>query len=366
MVAESGGALAGVKVLEFAGIGPVPVCGMMLSDMGADVLRIDRPGAVYDKYMVETRGRRSLVVDMKSPEGQENILRLIEKADVLIEGYRPGVMERLGLAPDIALSRNPRLVYGRMTGWGQYGPYAHMAGHDINYIAITGALHAIGTTERPVPPLNLVGDFGGGALYLAFGVLAALRHAEHTGQGQVIDCAMSDGTIGLMGMLYGHQARGSWRDERGVNIIDGGAHFYNCYQCSDGNWIALGAIEPQFYAELRRIADMQDADFDGQMTQENWPYLKQKLAGIIATKTRDEWTVLFEGGDACFAPVLNMSEARHHPHNKAREAFVAMDDVQHPAPAPRLSVTPGAIQGPPVGAGDGGVEAARQWGVELQ
>lgn len=359
------GPLSGIKVLEFAGMGPAPVCGMLLSDLGADVLRIDRPGASYDRYMIETRGRRSLVVDLKSQHGQQGVLALVGKADLLIEGFRPGVMERMGLAPDIALERNPRLVYGRMTGWGQSGPYADMAGHDINYIAITGALHGIGTVERPVPPLNLVGDFGGGALYLAFGLLAALRHAEQTGEGQVIDCAMTDGTIGLMGMLYGHLARGTWHDRRGVNIIDGGSHFYNCYQCSDGHWIALGAIEPQFYEELRRRAELEDPAFDRQLAQADWPALKDRLSAIIATRSRNEWAALLEGTDACFAPVMSMEEAPLHPHNIAREAFVVVDDVTQPAPSPRFSRTPGLIQSPPVKAGAGGEEAAREWGVEF-
>jgi len=359
------GPLSGIKVLEFAGMGPGPVCGMLLSDLGADVLRIDRPGASYDRYMVETRGRRSLVVDLKTEQGRQGVLALTEKADLLVEGFRPGVMERMGLAPDTVLARNPRLVYGRMTGWGQSGPYADMAGHDINYIAITGALHGIGPAERPVPPLNLVGDFGGGALYLAFGLLAGLRHAEQTGEGQVIDCAMTDGTIGLMGMLYGHLARGTWQDRRGVNIIDGGSHFYNCYQCSDGHWIALGAIEPQFYDELRRRAKLDDPAFDRQLAQEDWSVLKERLAGIIATRSRNDWAALLEGSDACFAPVMSMAEAPLHPHNVARGAFVVVDDVTQPAPSPRFSRTPGAIQAPPVEAGVGGKEAACEWGVNF-
>lgn len=359
------GPLVGLRVLEFAGIGPVPVCGMLLSDLGADVVRIDRPGMEYDRFAIETRGRRSVVLDLKRESQRDVALQLIEQADLLIEGYRPGVMERFGLAPDSALARNPRLIYGRMTGWGQTGPYAMMAGHDINYIAITGALHGIGPVDRPVPPLNLVGDFGGGALYLAYGLLAALRHSERTGEGQVIDCAMSDGTIGLMGMLYGHFQRGDWRDERGVNIIDGGSHFYNCYRCSDGNWIALGAIEPPFYRALLDKAGIADDAFADQLDEARWPLMKDWLASHIAKRSRAEWCALLEGTDACFAPVLSLSDATAHPHNVARGAFTDMDGVNHPSPSPRFSRTPGAIQGPPVAAGDGADSVFLDWGISL-
>ena len=357
------GPLAGIRVVEFAGLGPAPMCAMLLSDLGADVVRIDRPGATYDRFSVETRGRRSVALDLKEASGLETALRLIEKADLLVEGFRPGVMERLALGPDEALARNPRLVYGRMTGWGQTGPYAAMAGHDINYIAITGALHAIGPAERPVPPLNLVGDMGGGALYLAFGLLAAFYHAERTGEGQVIDCAMSDGTISTMGLLYGHLARGSWKDERGVNIIDGGSHFYNCYRCADGEWIALAAIEPQFYATLRELAGLDDDAFDAQMDQTRWPELKDKMADLFALRTRAQWCDLLANTDACFAPVMTLEEAPSHPHNLAREAFTERDGVTQPAPAPRFSATPGAIQGPPVDAGVGAEAVFAQWDV---
>jgi alpha-methylacyl-CoA racemase len=352
-----------MRVLEFAGLGPAPFCGMLLSDLGADVLRIDRPGAVYDRFTVEARGRRSLVLDLKNPAGRETALRLAEKADALIEGFRPGVMERLGLGPDVALARNPRLVYGRMTGWGQTGPYAQRAGHDINYVALSGALHATGTAEQPVPPLNLVGDFGGGALYLAMGVLAALRHAERSGEGQVIDCAMSDGSISLMSLLYGHLARGTWRDARASNIIDGGAHFYNVYRCADGQWIALGAIEPQFYATLVDKAGLDPGAFAGRQDAAHWPALRERLAAVFATRTREQWCALLEDTDCCFAPVQSMSEAPTHPHNLARGAFTAVDGVTQPSPAPRFSRTPGAIQSPPVAAGEGGNEALSDWGV---
>jgi alpha-methylacyl-CoA racemase len=354
-----------LRVLEFAGIGAAPFCGMLLSDLGADVLRIDRPGAQYDKYSVETRGRRSLILDMKASADRETALRLTEKADVLIEGFRPGVMERLGLGPDVAFGRNRKLVYGRMTGWGQTGPYAQQPGHDINFIAITGALHAIGTPAQPVIPANLVGDFGGGALYLAFGVMAALRHAERTGEGQVIDCAMSDGAIGLMGLLYGHLARGTWRDSRGANIIDGGSHFYNVYVCSDGNWIALGAIEPAFYKTLVAKAGLDPAIFVPQLDQAAWPAQREQLAAVFAQRTRDEWCALLEDAECCFSPVMSMQEAPGHPHNVARGAFVEVQGVVQPAPAPRFSRTPGAIRGAPVGAGEGGEAALSDWGVSL-
>jgi alpha-methylacyl-CoA racemase len=357
------GPLSGLRVLEFAGLGPAPFCGMLFADLGADVLRIDRPGASYDKYTVEQRGKRSVVLDLKAETGRETALRLAGKADALIEGFRPGVMERLGLGPVVALERNPKLVYGRMTGWGQTGPLATAPGHDIDYIALTGALHAVGPQRAPAIPLNLVGDFGGGALYLAVGVLAAVLHAQATGEGQVVDCAMTDGAAHLMAMLYGHLARGTWKDKRARNIIDGGAHFYNVYACKDGKFIAVGAIEPQFYAELRRVADLGDADFDAQMDQKQWPALKQKLAGVFKTRTRDEWCALFEGSEACVAPVLSMTEAPEHPHNVARGAFVEVDGVTQPAPTPRFSATPAAPPGAPADAAESEQETLRDWGL---
>jgi alpha-methylacyl-CoA racemase len=358
------GPLVGLKVLEFAGIGPAPMCGMLMSDLGADVVRIDRPGATYDRFTVESRGRRSVALDLKTDSGREAALRLIGAADALIEGFRPGVMERMGLGPDVALGRNPRLAYGRMTGWGQTGPFAASAGHDINYIALTGALHAIGPEERPTIPLNLVGDFGGGALVLAFGLLAAVMHARTTGEGQVVDCAMSDGTIALMGLLYGHFARGDWLDRRESNIIDGGSHFYNVYQCSDGRWIALGSIEPQFYARLLAFVGVEDMDFAEQHDQARWPRLKEKLAAIIATRTSEEWRQILEDADLCYAPVLSMAEAPQHPHNLAREAFVEVDGVVQPAPVPKFSRTPGAVQHGRVKAGADGESVFKAWGVE--
>ena len=356
------GPLVGLKVLEFAAIGPVPYCGMVLSDLGADVLRIDRPGARYDRFMVETRGRRSLVLDLKNEADRDTALQLAAKADVLLEGFRPGVMERLGLGPDTVLALNPKLVYGRMTGWGQTGPLAQQPGHDINFLAITGALHAIGTPSQPVPPLNLVADFGGGAMYLVAGVLAALLHVRGGGAGQVIDCAMSDGATALMGMLYGHMARGTWKDERGANIIDGGAPFYGVYRCSDGKWLAVGAIEPQFHAVLLEKAGM-SADRFGSQAEADWPALREQYAAVFATRSRDDWCALLEQAGACVAPVLSMQEAPLHPHQQAREAFVRVADVTQPAPAPRFSRTPGRVAGPPVSAGEGGAEALHDWGV---
>jgi alpha-methylacyl-CoA racemase len=357
------GPLTGLKIVEFAGIGPGPFCGMLLADLGADVVRIDRKGgrggAASD---ITARGRRSVAFDLKNPASIEACLRLLESADGLIEGFRPGVMERLGLGPDVVLKRNPRLVYGRMTGWGQTGPLAHAAGHDMNYIAISGALHAIGTEEKPVPPLNLVGDFGGGALYLAFGLLAAVIHARATGEGQVVDCAMSDGAASLMAMFYGFKAAGMWQDARRTNLLDGGAHFYDTYQCSDGRWVSIGSIEPQFYALLLEKTGITDPDFQRQMDRTAWPQLRGKLAAVIATKSQAEWSALMEGTDVCFAPVLDLAEAPKHPHNTARQAFVEVAGVTQPAPAPRFSQTPGAIQGPPPQVGAHDREALAEWG----
>jgi alpha-methylacyl-CoA racemase len=357
------GPLSGLKVLEFAGIGPGPFCGMLLSDLGADVVRIDRKGSGRSSPAdVTARGRRSVALDLKSPAAVETCLKLMESADGIIEGFRPGVMERLGLGQDVALARNPRLVYGRMTGWGQTGPYAKAAGHDMNYIAITGALAAIGTQDKPVPPLNLVGDFGGGALYLAFGLLAGVIHARQTGQGQVIDCAMSDGAASLMAMFYGFKAGGMWGEERRSNLLDGGAHFYDTYQCSDGKWISIGSIEPQFYLLLLEKTGITDPQFQHQMSRDEWPQLHDKLAAVIATKSRDEWCALMDGTDVCFAPVLTMDEAPAHPHNVARQTFVEVAGVTQPAPAPRFSATPGAIQGPPPKIGADNDGALADWG----
>ncbi len=357
------GPLTGLKIIEFAGIGPGPFCGMLLSDLGADVVRIDRKGqGRANPSDITSRGRRSIGLDLKNPASIETCLKLMEAADAVFEGFRPGVMERLGLGPEIALKRNPRLVYGRMTGWGQFGPYASAAGHDMNYIAITGALHATGTKEKPVPPLNLVGDFGGGALYLAFGLLAGVIQARETGTGQVIDCAMSDGAASLMSMFYGFKAAGAWKDERRANLLDGGAHFYDTYQCADGKWVSIGSIEPQFYALLLEKTGIDDPAFQAQMDRASWDGLRDKLAAVLRTKTRDEWTEIMGGTDVCFAPVLDLEEAPKHPHNVARKTFVDVGGVIQPAPAPRFSATPGAIQGPPPVIGAHDQEALSDWG----
>lgn len=358
------GPLAGLRILEFAGLGPGPFCGMLLSDLGADVVRIERagarPAAASD---ITRRGRRVVSLDLKAPEAVEVCLTLVQSAEAVFEGFRPGVMERLGLGPKVALARNPRLVYGRMTGWGQEGPYAPAAGHDLNYIALSGALHAIGPREKPIPPLNLVGDLGGGALYLAFGLLAGVLHARATGEGQVIDCAMSDGAASLLAMFYGLHAAGAWSPERGDNTLDGGAHYYDTYLCADGKWISVAAGEPQFYALLLEKAGIEDPAFASQGDRAAWPELRRRMAAVFAGRTRAEWTAIMEGADVCFAPVLDFDEAPRHPHNVARRTFVEVEGVVQPAPAPRFSKTPGAIQGPPTAGRDGGREALAEWGL---
>lgn len=346
------GPLKGVKVVEFVGLGPAPFCGMMLSDMGADIIRIDRPGAgSLGAADVLARGRRSLALDLKD-EGDQAIARdLIGKADILLEGYRPGVMERLGFGPDIALALNPRLVYGRMTGWGQYGPLAHAAGHDLNYIALSGALGAIGTAQAPVPPLNLVGDFGGGAMYLAFGVLAALHHATASGEGQVVDAAIVDGAVSLMASQYQLRALGIWNTQRESNLLDGGAHFYRTYECADGEFISIGPIEPEFYALLCEKVGIDAEAWPADWSGGNWAEARPVFEALFKSRPRADWCELLEGSDACFAPVLTYEEAAEHPHMVERKSFVEVDGVRQPAPAPRFSRTPGAIQGaaqPPV------------------
>ncbi len=339
------GPLSGLRIVEFAGIGPGPFCAMVLVDLGAEVVRIARPGAALDPNDVLARSRTVLTLDLREPQAREQALSLIAHADALIEGYRPGVMERLGLGPDVCQARNPRLVYGRMTGWGQRGPLAQAAGHDINYIAISGALHAIGRSgESPVPPLNYVGDFGGGAMLLAVGLLSALFEAGRSGRGQVVDAAMTDGAALMSAMMYGMKAAGQWSNQRGENLLDGGAYFYDTYACADGRFVAVGAIEPQFYALLRMhcgIAD--DPAFDAQMDRAAWPLLKLRLAQVFRSRTSDEWCALLEGSDACFAPVLDWDEAPRHPHNAARATFVELDGVVQPAPAPRFDRTPAAM-----------------------
>jgi alpha-methylacyl-CoA racemase len=358
------GPLAGVKVIEFAGIGPGPFCAMLLSDMGAEVIRIDRKGARGgSKFDVTSRGRRSLAFDLKKPEAVEAVLKLIAKADMLLEGFRPGVMERLGLGPDTALARNPKLVYGRMTGWGQTGTLANAAGHDINYIALTGALHAIGRKdEKPVPPLNLVGDFGGGALYLAFGMACALFEAQKSGKGQVVDTAMTDGAASLMSMFFGMKASGFWTDRKGDNLLDGAAHFYDTYETADGKWVAIGSIEPQFYALLLEKTGLNDPEFQAQMDKSKWPSLKAKVANVIRAKTRDEWDALMLNTDVCYAPVLSLDEAPRHPHNVSRQTFVEVDGVTQPNVAPRFSRTVPKIQGPAPQAGAHTESALKDWG----
>lgn len=358
------GPLQGVKILEFAGIGPGPFCAMLLSDMGAEVVRIDRKGGRgANRFDITSRGRRSIALDLKKPEAVETCLKLIENADGLIEGFRPGVMERLGLGPEVAHKRNARLVYGRMTGWGQTGPLAHAAGHDINYIALTGALHAIGRPDAtPVPPLNLVGDFGGGALYLAFGMACGLFEAQRSGRGQIIDAAMTDGAASLMAMFYGFKAMGMWSNEKGSNLLDGGAHFYDTYETADGKWVAIGSIEPQFYALLLEKTGIKDDAFNAQMDRLAWPSLKTKVAAVIKTKTREQWDTLMLGSDVCYAPVLSLDEAPKHPHNAARATFVEIDGVVQPAPAPRFSRTKPEVQGPPPGVGEHTEQALSDWG----
>ena len=354
------GPLTGLRILEIAGIGPGPFAGMMLADHGAEVIRIERPNAAPGMAPAHTdilaRSRKAVAIDLKRPEGIAVLRDLARGADGLIEGFRPGVMERLGVGPNVLLADNPRLVVGRMTGWGQTGPMARQAGHDIDYIALAGALHAYGRAgEKPTPPINMVGDFGGGGMFLAFGMVSAILHAKRTGEGQVVDCAMVDGAAVLMSMIWSFRAAGFWRDERGVNLLDTGAHFYDTYETADGKYLAVGAIEPQFYAELRRLAGLQnDADLDGQMNFPEWPQLKEKLAIVFRGRTRDAWMAVFDGTDACVAPVLSMAEAPLHPHNAARGTFVEAQGVTQPAPAPRFSATPSTA--PRMATGDSGAD----------
>jgi alpha-methylacyl-CoA racemase len=359
------GPLVGVKIVEFAGIGPGPFCGMLLADLGADVVRIDRAESAGRGHPdLANRGKRSIAVDLKKPEGVEAALSLIEKADGLLEGFRPGVMERLGVGPDVALKRNPRLVYGRMTGWGQTGPWSQMAGHDIDYIALTGALHTMGRKdEPPAPPLNLVGDFGGGALYLAFGLLAGIIEAKSSGKGQVVDCAMIDGAASLMTMFFNMKAVGMWSAERDSNLLDGGAHFYDTYTCADGKWLAVGSIEPQFHAELVKGLGLPVDTFGMYMDRAKWPEFSQRIADVVKTKTRDEWMKVFDGTDACVAPVLSMDEAPKHPHNAERKTFVESFGVVQPNAAPRFSRTAGAVNGAPAMAGKHSTEVLESWGL---
>jgi alpha-methylacyl-CoA racemase len=357
------GPLKGVKVVEFAGLGPAPFCAMVLADLGAEVLRIARPGEEPQRHDVNCRNRATVNVDLRAPGAVDALMPVIAGADALIEGFRPGVMERLGLGPDPCLAANPRLVYGRMTGWGQSGPLKSAAGHDINYIAISGALHAVGPAgEKPVPPLNLVGDYGGGAMLLGMGLLAALLEARCSGRGQVVDAAMTDGAALLCTSMYAGHAAGKVSNERGANLVDGGAPFYDTYACADGRHIAIGAIEPQFYALLLEQCGIADPLFDSQMDRAHWPLMKLRLADAFRTRTRDEWCALLEGTDACFAPVLDWDEAPRHPHNVARATFVQVDGVVQPAPAPRFSRTP--PDAPAAGRLASADELRLRWGLE--
>jgi alpha-methylacyl-CoA racemase len=362
------GPLQGIKVVEMVGIGPGPFCAMMLADMGADVLRIDKKSSRGpSKFDVLARGRRTIALDLKDMRAQEVTLELIARADALVEGFRPGVMERLNLGPERCLERNPRLVYGRMTGWGQTGPLAQAAGHDLNYIALSGMLQAIGRADdSPPPPLNLVGDFGGGAMMLAFGIVCALLEARESKRGQVVDAAMTDGSALLGALMYGLKASGRWSVARGANLLDGGAHFYDTYRCADGKYVAIGAIEPQFYAELLQKIGIDDPEFQRQMDATQWPQLKRKLAERFESKTRDEWTQILEGSDACFAPVLDMNEAPLHGHNRARQTFVEIDGVVQPAPAPRFSRTPPEVARTSASDRENTETSLREWGFSEQ
>lgn len=367
------GPLTGYKVIELAGIGPGPLCAMLLSDMGAEVVRVDRltPAglgvAVPAKFDLLARGRRSIAIDLTKKEGAGTLLQLVEKADALIEGFRPGVTERLGIGPEDCLARNPKLVYGRITGWGQEGPLAHAAGHDINYISLVGALHSIGRAgEAPVPPLNLVGDYGGGGVYVAFGIVCGLLEASRSGQGQVVDAAMVDGAASLMTAFYGLRAMGIWTDRRGENILDSGAHFYDVYETAEGKYISVGSIEPKFYAELLRLTGLGKEDLPQQLDRLKWPELREVLRGLFKAKTREEWCAILEGTDACFAPVLSMEEAPNHPHNRARGTFLEIDGVIQPGPAPRFSRTKAEIQGPPAKPGQHTDAVLSSWGFTVE
>ena len=368
------GPLAGLKIIEVAGIGPGPFAAMMLADMGADVVRVDRADRAsggdpaVPPSDILNRGRRSVALDLKSPEGVAVLLDMVAEADGLIEGFRPGVAERLGFGPDVCAARNPRLVFGRMTGWGQDGPYAHTAGHDINYIALGGVLAHLGRAgEKPTPPINLVGDFGGGGMLMAFGMVCGLLEAQRSGAGQVVDAAMVDGSASLMMMIWAFTAMGIWNEERGTNLLDTAAHFYDTYECADGNFVSVGSIEPQFYAELLEHSGLEDAytsrgeSLPAQMDRAAWPDMKERLAEIFRSRTREEWCEVMEGTDVCFAPVLTMSEAVGHPHNVARGSFIDVAGITQPAPAPRFSRTTAEVQRPPAHAGQHTDEVLGDW-----
>ncbi|MET9512837.1 CaiB/BaiF CoA-transferase family protein [Streptomyces flavidovirens] len=369
MAAAGNGPLSGVRVVELAGIGPGPFAAMLLADLGADVVRVDRPGGaglgIDPAYDLTNRNKRSVIVDLKSADGPAQVLDLVERADVLIEGYRPGVAERLGVGPDACLARNPRLVYGRMTGWGQEGPLAQRAGHDVAYIALTGTLGMFGRPdEPPTVPANLVGDYAGGSLYLVIGVLAALQHARtEGGTGQVVDAAIVDGAAHLATMIHGMLAAGGWQDRRGSNLLDGGCPFYGTYETSDGQYMAVGALEPQFYAEFTGLLGIGETEAQARADMARWGELREVIAARFRTRTRAEWTAVFEGSDACVAPVLSLREAPSHPHLAARSTFITHDGLTQPAPAPRFSATPGAVHGPPARPGADTAEVARDWDV---
>ena len=366
------GPLVGYKIVVIGGIGPVPMCAMLLSDMGAEVLRIERPAHheigvdIPAKFDFMNRGQQCVTLDLNKRESVEIVLRLVEESDAAIEGFRPGVVEKLGIGPGDCLARNPRLVYGRSSGWGQEGPLAHAAGHDINYIALTGALHAVGRSgEMPVPPLNLLGDFGGGALYLAFGVVCGLLEASKSGKGQVVDNAMVDGVASMMTLLWGLRAMGFWTDRRGENFLDTGAHFYDVYETRDGKYVSIGAIEPKFYAELLRLIGLEKEELPPQMDRTSWPEMRKRFRAIFKTKTRDEWAAIMEGTEVCFAPVLSMEEAPNHPHNRARGVFVEIEGVIQPAPAPRFSRTMPEIRLPSSGQVPHGDSVLAHWGFSI-
>ncbi|MEM6319627.1 MAG: CaiB/BaiF CoA-transferase family protein [Bacteroidota bacterium] len=361
------GPLKGIKVIEMAGIGPGPFAGMLLADMGAEVISVERRADPHKRRLPDCsrRGKRSIALNLKTEEGIETLLKMVAQADVLFEGFRPGVMERLGLGPDVCLSKNPKLIYGRMTGWGQTGPLAQAAGHDINYISLTGALHAIGRKgENPVPPLNLVGDYGGGTMFLVMGILAALLEVKNSGKGQVVDAAMTEGSANLMAMFYSLHAMGMWSLNRGSNLLDSGAHFYDTYETKEGKYVSIGSIEPQFYALLMEKAELDKSTFGHQMNSKAWPIRKQELTAIFKTKTQKEWCDLMEGTDVCFAPVLDFLEAPSHPHNVARKAYIQVDGMTQPAPAPKFSRTASEVQFGSRAAGEDTEAVLKDWGVD--
>nr|WP_295469297.1 CaiB/BaiF CoA-transferase family protein [Mesorhizobium sp.] len=364
------GPLEGTRIIEMAGIGPAPFCAMLLADLGADVIRVERRGGGDDtfhhspKYDLLNRNKRHVALDLKSQDDLGALLRLVDKADVLIEGFRPGVMEKIGAGPDVCIVRNPRLVYGRMTGWGQNGPLRMAAGHDLNYIALSGALAAIGHKDGPpVVPLNLVGDFGGGSMYLAMGVLAAMAHARKSGIGQVVDCAMVDGAASLMTPFHARSQAGTWIETRGENLLDGGAPFYSVYETEDGKHVSLAALEPRFYREFLRLTGLDSETLPEQYDRAGWPLLRERFRSLFSGRTREEWCELLEGTDCCFAPVLTMSESRQHPHMRARQSYLGVDGVEAPAPAPRFSETPGTIRSLPQEIRIDIEQALSEWGL---